>query len=271
MKSFIIGKIGIGLLLIATLASCGSSKKAKRLTAPTDQMEYSGQIASGDTLKFIEQLRTKVKESDPDFETFNAKAKVSFTDKDDKTTDVNVIIRIQKDKVIWVSVNALLGIEAARVLITPDSVKLINKIDKKIVEHSVSYLQELVNLPLDFYALQDLLLGNPLYLKEGVAYQNGNDLLTVLSVNDKIKSTLQFEAKKYIFLNAVLSELDPTSNRVSTIVNSEHERKNKRWFPLLRNIRVEGNPKASIVIQFRQYEFNETVNFPFNYPKDYSK
>ncbi|WP_126973028.1 DUF4292 domain-containing protein [Gynurincola endophyticus] len=272
MKKKLIYNIGICFLLLLTMASCSSSRKVKKVTQPDQQIDYTGQTASGDTLKYITEFREQVALNEASFRTFSAKAKVLFTDKEDKTTEVNAIIRIKKDSVIWVSINALLGIEAARVLITPDSVKLINKLDKKIVEHSVTYLQELVNLPLDFHSLQDLLLGNALYFDEGVvAYQKEDDLITVLSVNEKIKSTLQFDSKRALFLSAVLSEMDPAKDRVSTILNDEYEKKSKRWFSLFRNIKVEGSTKANIQITFRQYEFDGAVSFPFNYPKDYSK
>ncbi len=49
---------------------------------------------------------------------------------------------LQKDKIIWISINAtLLGIEAFRAVITPDSVKVLNKLDKVYQLRSVSYLQ----------------------------------------------------------------------------------------------------------------------------------
>lgn len=270
MKNFI--DITIALFLLIFLTSCGSARKARKMARPTAEIEYTGQVATGDTLKMIQDFRALVQQNFSDFETFSGKAKVNFTDKEGKTTDVNINIRIKKDSAIWVSLNALLGIEAARVLITPDSVKLINKLDKKIQEQSVSYLQELVNLPLEFKALQDILLGNAVYFDDNVvAYQKENDRFTVLSVNDKIKSTLNFDYKKAIFINGILREMDTTKNRVSHILQNDYDNTDNRWFSLLRNITVDGITKANIVIQFKQYEFNVPVSFPFNYPKDYAK
>ena len=46
----------------------------------------------------------------------------------EKAIPLNANIRMQKDSVIWISATALLGIEAVRLLITPDSFKMINRL-----------------------------------------------------------------------------------------------------------------------------------------------
>ena len=56
----------------------------------------------------------------------------------------------------------LLGIEAFRAIITPDSVKVLNKLDKVYQLRSVGYLQEMSHLPFDFNTLQSIVLGNPI-------------------------------------------------------------------------------------------------------------
>src|SRR4051812_32269407 len=64
-----------------------------------------------------------------DFETLSIKAKADIASgKEDRGTTMT--IRIQKDKAIWMSV--VYVIEAARIMITPDSVLVMNKIDKTI-------------------------------------------------------------------------------------------------------------------------------------------
>ena len=69
-----------------------------------------------------------------------------------------------KDSVIWISITALFGIEGLRAYITKDSVKIINKQDKVYTGRSVAYLQEVTALPLDLHSLQELLIGNPVFL-----------------------------------------------------------------------------------------------------------
>lgn len=69
-------------------------------------------------------------------------------------------IRIRKDSAIWCSVAPLLGIEMARILITPDSVKMMNRMDHTVLLTSFDYLRRFLNKPVNFQMLQALLLGN---------------------------------------------------------------------------------------------------------------
>ena len=64
-----------------------------------------------DSIKFIQNVYQAVEKNRIDFETFSAKVKVDFEGSDGKKNDFNAFIRLRKDSVLWVSINALLGIE----------------------------------------------------------------------------------------------------------------------------------------------------------------
>ena len=87
-------------------------------------------------------------------------------------------LRMQNDSVIWVSLSLKLGIEVARVMITEDSVKFINRTNKTYFVESVDNLQEQFQerLPSEVTIglIQDLLVGNDIQL----------------SKNDKFKVTI---------------------------------------------------------------------------------
>src|ERR1043165_2055158 len=64
-----------------------------------------------------------------DFTSLTAKAAVEIaTDKETTSFDVN--IRMKKDSAIWLSITPLLGIEVARVLVTRDSIRILDRINK---------------------------------------------------------------------------------------------------------------------------------------------
>lgn len=69
-------------------------------------------------------------------------------------------LRVKKDSVIWVSVQPGLGIEAARLKITQDSVLLINRIHKEALATDYSYLSSRFKVDLSYDVLQAMLLGN---------------------------------------------------------------------------------------------------------------
>jgi hypothetical protein len=93
---------------------------------------------------------------------------VDYHGSNGKNYDVNANIRMLRDSTIWISVNAVLGIEALRALITRDSVKLIDKLNKTYTARSITYLQDVTSLPLDLPTLQDLIIGNAVFIDSNV-------------------------------------------------------------------------------------------------------
>lgn len=69
-------------------------------------------------------------------------------------------IRIHKDQAIYISIAPILGIEVARMLITPDTVKIINRIESSYFVGDMQFLNKMLNTDLDFYMLQAILTGN---------------------------------------------------------------------------------------------------------------
>lgn len=77
-------------------------------------------------------------------------------------TDIGGNIRIRKDSAIFISVAPFLGIEVARILITPDHVKMVNRLEATYFEGDMALINGMLNADLDFYMLQSMLLGNDL-------------------------------------------------------------------------------------------------------------
>ena len=127
-----------------------------------------------DTLAFIKTNHDSIgKKNRINFTTFSAKIDVEYNDGDGKKYDVNANVRMYKDSVIWVSVTAILGIEGPPAYITKDSVKLFDKQNKVYTARSVSFLQEVTELPLSLSSLQDLLVGQPCLLDSNIVSIHG--------------------------------------------------------------------------------------------------
>lgn len=80
--------------------------------------------------------------------------------------DFTLSVRMARDSAIWVSLSPALGVEVARILLTPDSVQLISKVPMNKFVYSGDYqqLQDFLEVPFDFYSFQDLFTGSPLGL-----------------------------------------------------------------------------------------------------------
>ena len=85
----------------------------------------------------------------------------------DGTTDSFTLnIRMSRDSAIWISLTPALGVEAVRVLMLPDSVKVISKVpgNKFVWEGNYEQLRKTIGVDLDFYNFQALFSGQPLGL-----------------------------------------------------------------------------------------------------------
>ena len=77
-----------------------------------------------------------------------------------------VNVRMARDSAIWVSLTPALGVEVARILLDPDSVRVISKVPKNKFVYSGDYdqLQDFLGVPFDFYTFQELFSGTSLGL-----------------------------------------------------------------------------------------------------------
>jgi hypothetical protein len=225
-----------------------------------------------DTLQMIRNTILKLDSNRIDYKTFTAKVKVEYKGRDGRNEDVNANIRMYKDSAIWINVNALLGIDVMRVLITKDSVKLLDKLNKTYTARSVDYLQEVSSLPLDLETVQDLLIGNALFVDSNiVSYSLKNDKLSMLSLGKWFKNLITLRAHDNILLQSKLDDVEVARNRTAELLYEEYESKKGFPFSTKRSIIVVEKGKLQIKLDFKQYDFNEDVSFPFSIPKNYDR
>jgi hypothetical protein len=173
--------------------------------------------------------------------------------------------------VIWVSITAMLGIEALRMRITKDSVRLLDKQNKVYTPRSISFLQELTALPLNLSTLQDLLLGNPVFLDSNIiSYNRSGTTISLQSVGNLFRNFFTVAENGNFVQKSQLEDLDQLSKRTCFLSYDDYENKKDVNFSTKRVIRVADKKKLNVKLDFKQYEFNEKLSFPFTVPKNYS-
>ena len=154
---------------------------AKRLTQPlsTDSITALRPSRPG-----IEDARANVAEID--FHYLTAKSKISFKSHTQDIDNANVNIRVRKDSLIWLSISKL-GIEAARGLITPDSITIIDKIHHEYSVYDFPTLSKQFNFDMNFELLQALIVGNlPLPKQPAQKIKNERDYLLLRQSEGKV-------------------------------------------------------------------------------------
>lgn len=94
-----------------------------------------------------------------DFTFLSSRGNLTLEDKG-QTTNTGFALRMKKDSIIWISVLPGLGIEAARIKITQDSVFILNRLQKEYVATDYKFLSNQFNVSLNYDVLQAILIGN---------------------------------------------------------------------------------------------------------------
>src|ERR1700733_4543329 len=136
------------MLLLAV--SCRSTRKIQVAISKKDtaQVVLLADDHKADSIKFIQETLQKIKDNRIDFKTFSAKIKVNYQVSDGGNNDFTAFVNVRKDSVIWILIHAALGFEAFRVMITPDSVKVLDRLEKVLKVRSVNYLKDVIHIPI---------------------------------------------------------------------------------------------------------------------------
>lgn len=108
------------------------------------------------------------------FEHFSAKVSADV-DAQGRSNSFRATLRIRRDSAIWVSVSPALGIEVFRLLCTQDSVLYIDKMKNQYFRGTYKKLNELTGSELTLRAVQEILVGDPLYFNPDLNYRSRND------------------------------------------------------------------------------------------------
>ncbi|MCL2413122.1 MAG: DUF4292 domain-containing protein, partial [Bacteroidales bacterium] len=89
-------------------------------------------------------------------------------------------IRIENGQRIWITITAMGGFfEVARLMITPDSVFLHNRLERTATIRDFGFFREITGLDFSFDMLQDILVGNyflPEQIQHAFEFSDGNFL-----------------------------------------------------------------------------------------------
>ncbi len=267
-------KIFIGVIVLYGSSGCHSTKKLQTAISKKDTTLIKAPLVVKDSsfnkIPALEVLNALHKNR-IDFKTFSAKAKVQYEDRNGKQPDFNAFIRLQKDSVLWISISStFLGIEAFRLYITPDTLILLNKLDKSVEYHSFSYIESFAHIPMNFELLQNILIGNPVYIGDSiVSYRQTENHILIGTVGDFFKNLITLSTGTNHLERIKLDDIDLNQNRTASLLYGGYERNAGFDFATDREINVSEKSKVDVSIEFKQYEFNKELSFPFAIPRNY--
>lgn len=264
MRKNTLTKLICGIALLTFFASC----KAKKELLPASLIpkvmaeEPKSDLAKIAKINAIKQMNTV-------FNTLSIKATANLNI-DNKNNEVNMNIRIRNKEAIWVSVTAIAGLEVARAYITPDSVKILNRLDNIYIQKPFSYIYEFTNERINFQTLQSVLVGNAIYefISEDTAVNLEGENTLLESVLTSMIYNFKVDSKNKVLVN----QLNDSEAGQELLVNySNFMTINEQLIPLTVSMNSKAKNKAiSLDLNYSKVDMDTKFELPFRVPERFS-
>ncbi|MCO6497625.1 MAG: DUF4292 domain-containing protein [Chitinophagaceae bacterium] len=259
--------VALSLLVFLAIAGCKTTHKIRTGAAGIDHQK--GEPVSSEV---VTEGATLYKQwNSVPFETLSAKIRVEYTEAGQSQPEVNAFVRVKKDSAIWISVTAsFLNIEGMRILITQDSVIILNRLEKTIESHYIEYLKELTSVPFTFNDLQKLVAGQ-LVLNGGTTLDitQAGKYLRIVSGSPQITNTSYFKMPEGVLAKQTLNIREPGNYITADLLYDEYPKNDTLYFSTLREVSIP-EKEIRIALTFKQVEFNNELSLPFNRPSGYT-
>ncbi len=255
------------LLFIGT--GCSSKKKMTKATL----REFTAS-----------HLIKEVQENEFDFDSFQAKMNLKI-ETADKSFSTKGQLRMQKDSIIWTSISAPLGVEVLRMMVTPDSVFMLNRNDKTYLIENISVFNDISPMITTIDFIQAVLIGNDINLRESDNYKISiKDGQYNLLISNELKKTIkQSDDEWKVMLKDIC--IDPQlfkitkyyikeyadSKRKIELEYSDFEEVNGKYIPTKISIDIHGDFLLKAEISYSNIVVGDNIEFIFNVPKKYDR
>lgn len=258
--------------LLLSIVGCRTTKKINKVLNTREVPSVLVSHDKEDSIYQVKQHLVDLKSHAIRFSTFNAKIKVESSDNKGRNPELSAVVKIINDSAIWISLSAtILNVEVYRMLVTKDSVILMDKRNKEVICRSQDYLQEVTQIPLNYTSLQDLIVGNPIFLTDSVcSYRQSASQILITTVGDFFKNLLTLGLDNNL-VHCKLDDVNMSRSRTADITYNDYESNNNISFSKSREIVVSEKNKIQVNLNYKQYEFNKPLTITFNIPKNYKK
>ena len=267
MQKLFLITIFLGLII----SSCHTAKQTQHVLKDTVTTQSPGvQLKPVDSTELIKQQLANAINTPLNFTTFYGRAKANFSSAA-QSGNATVYIKMQRDSIIWISITGPLNIEGARILITPDSVKILNKLEGTLQLSSIAHLQQITKLPLSFSDFQNIILGKPVIISSNdLDYQFKKDSVTVTSTGGLLTYIYSFTKNNFQLGQSSFQLTNNATVNGANIFYNDYHQVNDINFSASRNISISGQSPANLQLNFKEYNFNQPQTFLFTVSKNYT-
>lgn len=233
-----------------------------------------------------EYLYSRLKERELKFDWLSAKISANYSEKR-SSSDFSGQVRIRKDSMIWISITPALGIELFRMVVTNDSVKYMNRLNKEYFSGDYELLSRFTQIHIDFDILQSLIIGNDFQFYETNSFRASID-----GLNYKLSTTgrrkIRKEAEDANSDPVVLLQniwLNPENYKITRIDVKEYMKDNRKLeasygdfipfheqlYPTRLGFNIMADELIKVKVSYSKVTLNEPMSFPFSIPENYKR
>jgi hypothetical protein len=222
----------------------------------------------------------KILRNNFEFENLKAKINTRFKSREKQNLIFGTFIKMHKDSAIHATISVL-GIPIVVALITPDSLKFVNKKDQKYFEGDFYYVSQLLKTEITFGQIQDLLIGNPIRMDSNsnhyLIQENEDFYISSLSRNElnEMKSNGNWQVKFWINelfkAGKTLISNDSTGTRIK-IFQADYKKIDGKLFPNRTKAEIiTAKDSISIHLNYQRVKINTDLEYEYSVPSHYKK
>ncbi len=266
-------KYPIAFVVVLFSFACANVKKVQVIqdALAVKAMPDSAALAEKarlDSVMMVEGIVHKIAHTKINFKTMNAKLKMDYETSKNKDSYI-ANLSIQKDSGMYITIRGAMGVIGLKAFINKDSVVLVFPLSKKVERHPLAYLQEVVKIPLTYQTIEDLVVGNPIFMDsfQMISYKVINERLQVSLMGTLFKNLVILSEDNTKLVQLKLDDVDITKHRTCDISYSQHTLVNNTQFPLMRTVSINAQTKLDIGMEIKEFNFDEPLKYTFAVPK----
>ena len=246
-----------GFVLIFALQFFGANSSFGQAMPDTARMSF-------------DSLMHKISDNQTGYKSFSGRAKLAFDDGKSEQ-DFQASMRMKKDSLVWMSITGPMNVEGARVLISPDTFQLMNKVNGDYEGHGFSYLNNWLLFPVSFDMLQQIIAGEKLDIREKAStavYQDST--FVIYYESDKLLEKIWVNSLNYTISKILLKDKLLTQQMLITFDN--YNLIEGKPFSYYRYIEVNRDGVVlKLTIDFTKIRLNEPLTYPFEVSEKYKR
>ena len=216
----------------------------------------------------VQAVFTHLKNNELPFTELSAKLKTKVTSPT-LNQSFTTNIRWKKGEKIWLSMS-IIGIEGARVLITKDSIKIMDKLNSRYILKPLSFIKEKTFVDLSFSDIENLLLGQLIFTDTAKAkYTNNATNISITADGARFLTNILFDRNTQYPMNILVT--DKMYSQTIELSYANYQPQLGKSFSMDRDLKIKSGLQAfEMVAKFQSIELKQNLEYPFSINPSYT-